>query len=71
MPASVEVSSVYGFGGVGAGELRTLLVSPASVDIEVGKAALFQAQGLDAFDNPIRVKNADWLAPGAIRTEIE
>ena len=53
--------SVYGFGGVGAGELRTLFVSPASVDIEVGKAALFQAHGLDAFDNPIRVKNADWL----------
>lgn len=53
--------AVYAFGGKGAGELGTLLVSPAEVDIEVGKAALFKAHGLDAFDNPIRVKNADWL----------
>ncbi|TLZ78308.1 MAG: hypothetical protein E6K11_08860, partial [Methanobacteriota archaeon] len=53
--------AVYAFGGKGAGELRTLLVSPATADVKVGKAVLFKAHGLDAFDNPIRVKNADWV----------
>jgi len=36
-------------------------VSPAETNVEVGKALLFKAHGLDAFGNPIRVKNADWL----------
>jgi len=53
--------ALYAFGGVGAGELRTLLVTPATADVEVGKAILFKAHGLDAFDNPIRVKDSDWV----------
>jgi hypothetical protein len=52
--------AMYAFGGVGAGELRTLVVNPAQAEVEVGKALLFTAHGLDAFDNPIPAGVVTW-----------
>ncbi len=63
--------AVYAFGGVGAGEVRTVLVTPATADVEVGKALLFKTSALDAFDNPIRVKDADWLARAGLGSVVK
>jgi len=57
---------IYGFGGVGAGELQQVVVTPASADVEVGKAALFRARGIDAFGNPIRVSDVTWTSLGSL-----
>ncbi len=63
--------AVYAFGGKGAGEVRTVLVTPAVADVEVGKALLFKTHALDAFDNPIRVKDADWLARAGLGSVVK
>ncbi len=62
---------VYAFGGVGAGEVRTVIVAPDGSNVEVGKAALFKVHALDAFDNPIRVKASDWLAEAGLGSIVQ
>ncbi len=54
------LGAMYAFGGDGAGELRELVVNPAQANVEVGKALLFTAHGLDAFDNPIPAGVVTW-----------
>src|SRR5256886_7868873 len=63
--------AMYAFGGVGAGEVRTVIVSPDGASVEVGKAALFKAHALDAFDNPIRVKASTWLAEAGLGSIVQ
>src|SRR5256886_16186248 len=63
--------AMYAFGGVGAGEVRTVIVSPDGASVEVGKAALCKAHALDAFDNPIRVKASTWLAEAGLGSIVQ
>ena len=63
--------AMYAFGGVGAGEVRTVIVAPDGASVEVGKAALFKAHALDAFDNPIRVKDSTWLAEAGLGSIVQ
>jgi outer membrane protein assembly factor BamB len=51
---------IYGFGGVGAGDLRSVVVTPDLSSVPVGRAALFKAKGIDAFANPIPVDSVVW-----------
>ncbi|TLZ46287.1 MAG: hypothetical protein E6K19_01130, partial [Methanobacteriota archaeon] len=54
---------IYGFGGVGAGEIRQVALTPNTASLEVGKGSkLFTANGIDAFGNPIPVTIGAWTA---------
>src|SRR5207245_2029549 len=52
----------------GAGEVRTVIVSPDGASVEVGKAALFKAHALDAFGNAITGAGLTWGVTGGIGT---
>ena len=59
---------IYGFGGVGAGEVREVVVTPGIASVPVTSAALFVARGIDAFGNPIPVGGASWSSLGGLGT---
>lgn len=62
---------VYGFGGVGAGELQEIAAVPATANVVVTTAILIGATGIDAFGNPIPVTGVDWTSVGGLGTILE
>jgi outer membrane protein assembly factor BamB len=60
--------NIYGFGAVGAGEVRGVSVLPDAFELPVTTAALVRARGIDAFDNAIKLPDVTWASLDGLAT---